>query len=87
MPVTRTAARSIVAITPAAVRSGGAAWTEITDGMPISQVYKIGQSATVRDKCVNGYQDNGTSTFMGTHWQFTNGGDGMGRELWRFKLP
>lgn len=57
--------------------NGGTAWTEITDGMPISQVYKIGQSATVRDKCVNGYQDNGTSTFMGTYWQFTNGGDGM----------
>jgi len=57
--------------------NGGANWTEITIGMPISQVYKIGQSATSRNKCVNGYQDNGTSTFMGTYWDFTNGGDGM----------
>jgi PKD repeat protein/photosystem II stability/assembly factor-like uncharacterized protein len=56
---------------------GGTNWTEITDDMPIGQVYKIGQSATVRNKCVNGYQDNGTSTFMGSYWQFTNGGDGM----------
>jgi PKD repeat protein len=57
--------------------NGGASWPEITNGMPISQVYKIGQSATVRDKCINGYQDNGTSTFMGSYWNFTNGGDGM----------
>jgi PKD repeat protein len=55
----------------------GATWPEITDGMPISQVYKIGQSATVRDKCMNGYQDNGTSTYMGSYWDVTNGGDGM----------
>lgn len=57
--------------------NGGTNWTELTDGMPISQVYKIGQSATVRSKCVNGYQDNGTSTYMGSFWAFTNGGDGM----------
>jgi PKD repeat protein/photosystem II stability/assembly factor-like uncharacterized protein len=57
--------------------NGGATWPEITNGMPISQVYKIGQSATVRDKCVNGYQDNGTSTYMGSYWQVTGGGDGM----------
>jgi PKD repeat protein/photosystem II stability/assembly factor-like uncharacterized protein len=57
--------------------NGGATWPELTSGMPISQVYKIGQSATVRDKCINGYQDNGTSTYMGSFWHFTNGGDGM----------
>jgi len=57
--------------------NGGTNWTEITNGMPISQVYKIGQSATVRNKCINGYQDNGTSTYMGSYWQSTGGGDGM----------
>ena len=55
----------------------GATWTEITNGLPIGQVYKIGQSATMRNKTVNGYQDNGSSTYMGSYWQFILGGDGM----------
>ncbi len=55
----------------------GANWTLISNGLPISQVYKIGQSATVRNKTVNGYQDNGSSTYMGNHWRFIMGGDGM----------
>lgn len=58
--------------------NGGNSWPEITAGLPISQVYKIGQSATVKDKVVNGYQDNGTSTYLGNNlWQATGGGDGM----------
>jgi PKD repeat protein len=55
----------------------GANWVEITNGLPIGQVYKIGQSATQRNKTLNGYQDNGTSTYMGNHWKFVLGGDGM----------
>jgi PKD repeat protein/photosystem II stability/assembly factor-like uncharacterized protein len=55
----------------------GATWTEITNGLPIGQVYKIGQSATVRNKTVNGYQDNGSSTYMGSYWENIMGGDGM----------
>jgi len=55
----------------------GASWVEITNGLPIGQVYKIGQSATVRNKTVNGYQDNGSSTYMGDYWQNILGGDGM----------
>ncbi|MDZ7741559.1 MAG: PKD domain-containing protein [Bacteroidota bacterium] len=57
--------------------NGGNNWIEITQGLAIGQVYKIGQSATVRDMCVNGYQDNGSSTYLGTHWQNVGGGDGM----------
>lgn len=55
----------------------GANWTLISNGLPIGQVYKIGQSATVRDKVVNGYQDNGSSTYLGNEWRFILGGDGM----------
>lgn len=55
----------------------GTTWTLISNGLPISQVYKIGQSATERNKTVNGYQDNGSSTFMGSYWEFILGGDGM----------
>ncbi len=58
--------------------NSGTNWNEITNGLAISQVYKLGQSATVKDKVINGYQDNGTSTFMGaSNWINNLGGDGM----------
>lgn len=57
--------------------NGGTSWTEISNGLVISQAYKIGQSAMSRDNVINGYQDNGTSTFTGTDWVNVNGGDGM----------
>ena len=56
----------------------GYAWTDITSGIAISQIYKIGQSATDADKVINGYQDNGTATFLGDSTFLTvMGGDGM----------
>jgi PKD repeat protein/photosystem II stability/assembly factor-like uncharacterized protein len=56
----------------------GQTWNLISNGLAIGQVYKIGQSATVKDKVINGYQDNGTSTYMGSEdWYFNYGGDGM----------
>ncbi len=58
--------------------NGGTNWHEISDGLAISQVYKIGQSATVSNKVINGYQDNGSATYLGTiNWIPTIGGDGM----------
>lgn len=57
--------------------NGGVNWTEISNGLVISQAYKIGQSATNRDFVINGYQDNGTSTWTGTNWVAVGGGDGM----------
>ncbi len=52
-------------------------WTQISSGMAISQIYKIGSSATVKDLVINGYQDNGTATFTPTGWRTVMGGDGM----------
>lgn len=58
--------------------NNGTNWNEISNGLAIGQVYKLGQSATVIDKVINGYQDNGTSTFTGgTNWINNLGGDGM----------
>jgi PKD repeat protein len=58
--------------------NGGSSWPEITSGLPIGQVYRIGQCKITKDNVINGYQDNGTSTYYGNNnWQFTNGGDGM----------
>ncbi len=55
----------------------GSSWVEITDGLAISQTYKLGQSATDKDLVINGYQDNGTSTYTGEAWLNVYGGDGM----------
>jgi hypothetical protein len=58
--------------------NGGANWNEITNGLAIAQVYKIGQSKQTKDLIMNGYQDNGTSVASGLD-DFTTviGGDGM----------
>ena len=59
-------------------RNGGTDWQEITDGINISQIYKIGQSALEKNTVVNGYQDNGTSVYYGfDEWNTEIGGDGM----------
>ena len=55
----------------------GLTWTDHTVGMCIGQIYKLGQSQTVREKVINGFQDNGTYTYTPTGWVATGGGDGM----------
>ncbi|NQV03735.1 MAG: hypothetical protein HQ542_13885, partial [Bacteroidia bacterium] len=57
--------------------NGGTTWTDYTETMTIGQIYKLGQSQTVKEKVINGFQDNGTYTYMGTEWWATGGGDGM----------
>lgn len=57
--------------------NGGTNWIEKTSGIAISQVYKIGQSATVKDYVINGYQDNGTAVYETSGWLTVMGGDGM----------
>ncbi|MCB9252806.1 MAG: gliding motility-associated C-terminal domain-containing protein [Flavobacteriales bacterium] len=51
-------------------------WYNISDGLAVSQIYKLGQSQTNKKVLVNGYQDNGTARYNGS---FTTvyGGDGM----------
>jgi len=57
--------------------NNGDDWTQISSGLAISQIYKIGSSATVKDLVINGYQDNGTATFTPEGWKTVMGGDGM----------
>jgi PKD repeat protein/photosystem II stability/assembly factor-like uncharacterized protein len=57
--------------------NSGAVWTDHTVGLTIGQIYKLGQSQTVRDEVINGFQDNGTYTYVGANWLATGGGDGM----------
>ena len=57
--------------------NGGSQWNEITTGLPITQIYKIGQSATEEDLVVIGNQDNGTYLLDFDTWMSIGGGDGM----------
>ena len=52
-------------------------WDDLSSGLAIAQIYKIGVSQTVSDLAINGYQDNGTSVSRGTIFTTEIGGDGM----------
>ncbi len=56
---------------------GGTTWIEKTSTLAIGQVYKIGQSATNQNLVINGYQDVGTATSVGSTFTTVIGGDGM----------
>ena len=55
----------------------GKTWTEISEGIGIAQIYRIGQSATHPNHLINGYQDNGTGLLENGNWNTVVGGDGM----------
>lgn len=57
--------------------NNGDDWTQISSGIAISQIYKMGSSASVRELVINGYQDNGTATYTPDGWKTVMGGDGM----------
>ncbi|MCH2044068.1 MAG: T9SS type A sorting domain-containing protein, partial [Saprospiraceae bacterium] len=56
---------------------GGANWSEITSGLAIAQIYKIGVAQTNPEIVINGYQDNGTGLYFEGSWYTIVGGDGM----------
>lgn len=55
---------------------GGATWTNLSDGLAINQIYKIGQSATTDGLVIFGQQDNGTAVSNGSTITTVIGGDG-----------
>ncbi|MFH0761548.1 MAG: T9SS type A sorting domain-containing protein [Bacteroidota bacterium] len=55
----------------------GTSWKEITEGLGIGQIYRLGVSLTNSQKIVTGFQDNGSATWIGTEWWTSGGGDGM----------
>lgn len=52
-------------------------WVDKTNGMVISQMYKLGVSQTVANETITGLQDNGTKLHSGNIWYDVKGGDGM----------
>ena len=57
--------------------NGGTTWKEISAGLGISQIYRVGQSATSPSLCISGFQDNGTGLSNGSSFTTVIGGDGM----------
>jgi photosystem II stability/assembly factor-like uncharacterized protein len=57
--------------------NGGTNWTDLTNGMIISQIYKLGVSQTVADEVITGLQDNGSKLYYNSSWADVKGGDGM----------
>ena len=56
----------------------GTNWEDISDGLQITQNYKIGVSQTNPDLLLAGTQDNGTLRAVGeNNWDAVRGGDGM----------
>jgi photosystem II stability/assembly factor-like uncharacterized protein len=55
----------------------GARWTDITNGLAISQMYRIGAAQTVAANVICGLQDNGSKEFGNNEWNELTGGDGM----------
>jgi len=52
-------------------------WSDISDGLQISQFYRFGVSQTVQNLVIGGTQDNGTFLKDNLNWSAVIGGDGM----------
>ena len=57
--------------------NGGASWTDLSNGLGISQLYRIGVSQTTNDRVIGGLQDNGSKELLNGTWYDRRGGDGM----------
>lgn len=57
--------------------NGGTNWLDLTNGMVISQLYRIGVSQTSPSTVMTGLQDNGSKLFNSGSWTDVIGGDGM----------
>lgn len=56
---------------------GGVTWPELSAGLGIAQLYKLGVSQNTHELVINGYQDNGTAIWDDTIFRTERGGDGM----------
>ncbi|NQY29807.1 MAG: T9SS type A sorting domain-containing protein [Flavobacteriaceae bacterium] len=61
--------------------NNGINWSDLSSGLAIAQVYKIGVSQTTNGLVINGYQDNGTAISRDDSFRTEIGGDGMECEI------
>ena len=52
-------------------------WTDLSNGLQIGQMYKLGCSASNASLVLQGWQDNGTNQYSAGSWSHILGGDGM----------
>lgn len=57
--------------------NSGASWTDLSNGLQISQIYRVGASQTVDNNIICGLQDNGSREIYNNNWYEQTGGDGM----------
>ena len=57
--------------------NGGASWTNISDGLEVTQFYRISSAASTNGIIFGGTQDNGTHRLLAKEWKNVLGGDGM----------
>ncbi len=58
-------------------RNGGATWKNLSNGLMISQIYRMSSSRQNPDTMICGLQDNGSITYNATNWNWVTGGDGQ----------
>lgn len=56
---------------------GGGSWTDLSDGLQIGEMYRLGCSVTNPDAVIQGWQDNGTNLYSAGTWDRAIGGDGF----------
>ena len=57
--------------------NGGATWTDKSNGLGISQIYRIGATSSTPNNVICGLQDNGSKELYNGTWYEATGGDGM----------
>jgi photosystem II stability/assembly factor-like uncharacterized protein len=57
--------------------NGGLSWTDLSNGLEINQIYRIGVAQTNASTILTGLQDNGTKLYKAGFWSDVKGGDGM----------
>lgn len=56
---------------------GGTSFQDLSSGMQIGEMYRLGGAATDPDKVMQGWQDNGCNLYNAGSWSRILGGDGM----------
>jgi photosystem II stability/assembly factor-like uncharacterized protein len=57
--------------------NGGTSWTDLSNGLMIAQIYRLGTTPQNSNLYISGWQDNGCNVWNGTSWVRAYGGDGM----------
>jgi photosystem II stability/assembly factor-like uncharacterized protein len=57
--------------------NNGLSWVDISNGLSITQYYRIGVAKSDDPVIIAGAQDNGSHLFKNNEWNTVNGGDGM----------